>query len=235
MSQSMPKPTIEDLISKEKAHKCPPGGKKHCVKLVAIADLPSRFGHFQVASFYNDIDDKDHAAFIKGDVCGKKDVPMRLHSECLTGDAIGSLRCDCRDQLEESLNQVGKREHGIVLYLSQEGRGIGFLNKIKAYQLQDAGHDTVEANKLLGFQDDERDYDIAAHMLQSLGVESVKIMTNNPKKIADLKRNGIQVTGRLPLEIPPNPHNLKYLQTKKAKSGHLLEQIDDVHQPENTQ
>lgn len=234
MGTCIEKPTIKELIEKDKNHYCPEG-KGMCVKLVAIADLPSRFGEFQVASFYNNKDGKEHAAFIKGDVCGKENVPMRMHSECLTGDAIGSLRCDCRDQLEESLKQIGKRGEGIVLYLRQEGRGIGLINKIKAYQLQDFGHDTVEANKLLGFRDDERDYNVASHMLNSLGVKSIKIMTNNPRKIEDLKRHGTQVNGRIPLEIPPNKYNIKYLQTKKSKSGHLLtlEQIDDLKEGED--
>ena len=137
-------------------------------------------------------------------MCGKQDVPVRLHSECLTGDAIGSLRCDCRDQLEESLKKIGKLDHGIVLYMRQEGRGIGFNNKIRAYQLQDSGYDTVDANLKLGFQDDERDYAVAAHMLSALEVKSIKLITNNPKKVDDLKKHGVIVSGRIAMEIPPN-------------------------------
>jgi GTP cyclohydrolase II len=153
-------------------------------------------------------------------------VPVRLHSECLTGDAIGSLRCDCRDQLESALAAIGKMECGILLYLRQEGRGIGFLNKIRAYGLQDHGLDTVEANLALGFRDDERDYSVAAHMLHSLKVKSVRLMTNNPKKIGGLVSLGVKVSDRIPLIMPPNQYNRFYLETKKEKSGHLLEQID---------
>ena len=231
---SLASPKIEELINKSEQHHCPPSNDGHvCVGIKAVATLPSRFGDFQIVAFSNDQDDKEHIALIHGDVNGKEDVPMRLHSECLTGDAIGSLRCDCRDQLEKSLKAIGKMKYGVVLYLRQEGRGIGLINKLKAYQLQDVGYDTVEANKILGFQDDERDYDIAAHMLQSLEIKSVKLMTNNPKKINDLKKHGVKITGRLPLEIKPNKFNKRYLETKKEKSGHLLskevlEQTDDL-------
>ncbi len=231
---SLASPKIEELINKSEQHHCPPSNDGHvCVGIKAVATLPSRFGDFQIVAFSNDQDDKEHIALIHGDVNGKEDVPMRLHSECLTGDAIGSLRCDCRDQLEKSLKAIGKMKYGVVLYLRQEGRGIGLINKLKAYQLQDVGYDTVEANKILGFQDDERDYDIAAHMLQSLERKSVKLMTNNPKKINDLKKHGVKITGRLPLEIKPNKFNKRYLETKKEKSGHLLskevlEQTDDL-------
>jgi len=150
-------------------------------------------------------------------------VPVRMHSECLTGDAIGSLRCDCRDQLEASLRTLGSLERGMLLYLRQEGRGIGFINKIKAYGLQDHGYDTVEANLALGFRDDERDYSVAAHMIMSLHVRSVRLMTNNPRKIDGLTSLGLPVSGRIPLVIPPNAYNRFYLQTKARKSGHLLD------------
>lgn len=215
-------PTIEQLIKENENHYCK-DAEDVCVKMIAVANLPSRFGDFQVVAFYNNFDKKEHAAFIHGDVCGKEDVPVRMHSECLTGDAIGSLRCDCRDQLEESLKQIGKMENGVLLYLRQEGRGIGFINKIKAYQLQDHGYDTVEANEALGFKSDERDYDIAAHMLRSLNIKSIKLMSNNPHKIRDLQFHGIKITGRIPLIMPPTEHNKFYLETKKQKSGHLLE------------
>lgn len=225
------RPKIKEILEKNKDHSCT--GKGPCVKIVAIADLPSRFGDFQIVAYYNDHDDKEHVAIVHGDICGKEDVPLRLHSECLTGDVTGSLRCDCRDQLEASLKKIAKVPFGIVLYLRQEGRGIGLLNKLKAYQLQDSGYDTVEANKALGFRDDERDYAVAAHMLKSLEIKSIKIMTNNPKKIEDLKRHGVKVNGRIPLVIPPNKYNIKYLQTKQKKSGHLFpeklqEQLDDA-------
>lgn len=225
MEQGIPRPKLEELIKKDKSHVCPPSTPKgSCVKLVAVGDLPTRFGHYQVAAFYNDKDEKEHAAFVRGNVDGGERVPVRIHSECLTGDTIGSLRCDCRDQLETALVTIGKMECGIILYLRQEGRGIGFNNKIRAYQLQDEGLDTVEANLALGFHDDERDYAIAAHMLQALNVTSIELITNNMKKIEGLTRHGIVVGGRIPIEIKANPHNKKYLETKKEKSGHLLEQ-----------
>jgi len=155
---------------------------------------------------------------------------VRVHSECLTGDAIGSLRCDCRDQLIESLERIGKMPRGVVLYLRQEGRGIGFVNKIRAYQLQDSGYDTVQANELLGFRPDERDYEIAARMLRSLHVRSIQILTNNPSKMQGIERHGVRISGRIPVEIPANEINRPYLMTKRDRMGHLLEveQDDDL-------
>lgn len=212
------------MLDENRYHKCEGYGKDGvCVKIAAIGDLPSRFGQFHVVAFWNNQDGKEHAAFVHGDVCEADDVPVRLHSECLTGDAIGSLRCDCRDQLEAALKALGQMDKGILLYLRQEGRSIGFLNKIRAYGLQDHGYDTVEANLALGFKDDERDYAVAAHMLNSLKVKSIRPMTNNPRKINDLVAHGIKVTERIPLIIPPNPYNQFYLQTKAAKSGHLID------------
>ncbi|HEX2696779.1 MAG TPA: GTP cyclohydrolase II, partial [Anaerolineales bacterium] len=199
------------------------GKKKACVRIVAMAELPSRFGDFHIVAFENNEDGKEHVAITKGDVIGASDVPVRLHSECLTGDVIGSLRCDCRDQLEAALKMIGQMDKGIVLYLRQEGRGIGLVNKIRAYSLQDQGLDTVEANLALGFRDDERDYSVAAHMLDSLKIQSVRLITNNPKKIQQLTEYGIKVTDRIPHIMPPNEHNLFYLQTKAAKSGHLID------------
>jgi GTP cyclohydrolase II len=215
---------IKEILDENRVHECEGvGPDKVCVKIAAIADLPSRFGDFQVVAFYNNRDDKEHAAFIRGNVCGAEDVPVRLHSECLTGDAIGSLRCDCRDQLESALIKLGQMEKGILLYMRQEGRGIGFINKARAYGLQDHGYDTVEANLALGFRDDERDYAIAAHMLFSLKVKSIKLMTNNPKKINDLTQYGVKVNERLEHIIPPNEYNRFYLETKASKSGHLID------------
>src|SRR2546426_8915290 len=167
-----------------------------------------------------------------GNVFGKENVLTRVHSECLTGDALGSLRCDCRDQLEVGLRAIARQEYGLVLYLRQEGRGIGLLNKLRAYALQDRGLDTVEANLALGFRDDEREYSIAAHMLHSLKVKSIRLITNNPRKIADLTARGIAITGRIPLVIPPNRYNQLYLQTKALKSGHLIDFNGKEHLPE---
>lgn len=215
---------IQQLITEDHEHCCDGYGPEQiCVRIVAIAELPSRFGQFHVVAFYNNKDGKEHAALVHGDVIGAEKVPVRLHSECLTGDVFGSLRCDCRDQLETALRTIGQMDNGILLYLRQEGRGIGFINKIRAYTLQDQGLDTVEANLALGFRDDEREYWIAAHMLDSLKVRSICLMTNNPRKIEELKRYGIRIEERIPLVIPANPYNEFYLQTKARKSGHLLD------------
>jgi GTP cyclohydrolase II len=223
------------LLETEGDHDCPGLGKdKICVRIVAMAELPSRFGDFHIIAFENNRDGKEHVAITKGDVIGAKDVPVRLHSECLTGDVVGSLRCDCRDQLEAALKAIGQMEKGMVLYLRQEGRGIGLINKIRAYNLQDNGLDTVEANLALGFRDDERDYAVAAHMLMSLKIESVQLMTNNPKKIDQLTQYGIQVNGRVPHIMEPNDHNRFYLETKAAKSGHMIDFHGKEHLPEQS-
>ncbi len=215
---------IQLLIEEDCCHECEGYGEnKVCVHIEAIADLPTRFGDFHIVAFSNNRDFKEHVAIIKGNILDSEDVPVRLHSECLTGDVIGSLRCDCRDQLEAALKKIGGMDKGIVLYLRQEGRGIGLTNKIRAYSLQDQGLDTVEANLALGFRDDERDYAVAAHMLHSLKVKSIQLMTNNPKKIEQLTQHGVQVNGRLPHILPANGHNLFYLQTKAAKSGHMID------------
>ena len=197
-----------------------------------MAEQPTRFGEFRIVAFYNNRDAKEHIAHVHGDVIGKSDVPTRLHSECLTGDALGSLRCDCRDQLQVSLEKVAKLDYGLVLYLRQEGRGIGLVNKIRAYALQDRGMDTVEANLALGFRDDERDYAIAAHMIKSLDVRSIALMTNNPKKVDQLVRHGVVVSQRIPHLIPPNEHNRFYLETKAQRSGHWIDFKGKTHLPE---
>ncbi len=215
---------IQEILDGDREHECDGCGDNHiCVSIASIAELPTRFGDFHIVAFYNNKDGKEHAAIVKGDISGAEDVPVRIHSECLTGDALGSLRCDCRDQLEAALTAIGKMEKGMVVYLRQEGRGIGFTNKIRAYSLQDYGMDTVEANLALGFRDDERDYEVAAHMLMSLKVKSIQLMTNNPKKMNDMTKYGINVTGRIPHVLPPNSHNEFYLRTKAAKSGHLID------------
>jgi len=227
---------VRELLAENENHHCEGCGDEGvCVKIVSIAELPTRFGDFQIVAFENNTDGKDHVAIVRGDVTNAEDVPVRLHSECLTGDALGSLRCDCRDQLEAALKAIGQMERGLVLYLRQEGRDIGLKNKIRAYALQDYGMDTVEANLALGFRDDERDYAIAAHMLTSLKVKSIQLMTNNPRKITGLEQYGIHISGRLPHILPPNPHNEFYLRTKAEKSGHLIDLKDfkgKVHLPE---
>ncbi|MBC7877516.1 MAG: GTP cyclohydrolase II [Anaerolineales bacterium] len=215
---------IQLLLEENNQHECEGIGKDNiCVKIEAIAELPTRFGDFHIVAFSNKFDDKEHVAILKGEVFEADDIQVRLHSECLTGDVMGSLRCDCRDQLEAALKTIGQLDKGIVLYLRQEGRGIGLTNKIRAYSLQDQGLDTVEANLALGFRDDERDYAIAAHMLQSLKVQSIRLMTNNPKKLDQLTQYGVKINGRVPHFLPSNEHNRSYLETKVAKSGHMID------------
>ena len=192
------------------------------VSIYAETNLPTQFGEFKVYVFHNTIDYKEHLAIVKGNLKDSEIVPVRIHSECLTSEVLGSLKCDCREQLHSALQYIASRESGVVLYMRQEGRGIGLGNKIRAYALQEAGPDTVEANHILGFPDDLRRYDIAAVMLQKLGVNKVRIITNNPKKIDGLTQFGIEVVGRIPIEIQPNPFNENYLHTKAEKSGHLL-------------
>jgi GTP cyclohydrolase II len=215
---------LDALVERDREHECPGfGPDKVCVRIVAVAKLPSRFGDFRVVAFWNNRDQKDHLAIVHGDVVGAEGVAVRMHSECLTGDVLGSLRCDCRDQLETALSRIGALERGVVLYLRQEGRGIGLANKIRAYALQDRGLDTVEANLALGFRDDERDYAVAAHMLLSLGIGSIQLMTNNPDKVNQLQKYGVKVASRLPHLLPPNPHNRFYLETKARRSGHFID------------
>jgi GTP cyclohydrolase II len=222
-SLSLDKTQIKTLLDENRDHECDSFGEGVCVRIAAIADLPTRFGEFQIVAFQNNRDDKEHVAIIHGDVCEGEDVLTRLHSECLTGDALGSLRCDCRDQLQAALERIAKVEKGVVLYLRQEGRGIGLTNKVRAYGLQDHGLDTVEANLALGFRDDEREYGVAAHMLKSLKIKSIRLMTNNPRKIEDLEGHGVVVSQRVPHVLPPNKHNAFYLETKAHKSGHFID------------
>jgi GTP cyclohydrolase II len=193
-----------------------------CVQLAAHAKLPTRFGEFEIYGFYDCKHDKEHTAIVKGDLGDGLDVPLRVHSQCHTGDVFGSLRCDCRDQLEAALREIESRGRGAVIYMKQEGRGIGLLNKIKAYRLQELGLDTVDANRYLGFPDDARDYGVAAKIIGLLGIESVLLMTNNPDKVEGLSKAGIRVTGRLPIVVPVNEHDSGYMETKRERMGHIL-------------
>jgi GTP cyclohydrolase II len=192
------------------------------VQLVASATLPTRYGEFRIFGFYDDRDQKEHTAIVRGDVQGLEDVPVRVHSECHTGDVWSSLRCDCREQLEASVEYVAGKEFGAVIYLKQEGRGIGLLNKIKAYQLQDLGLDTVEANHYLGYPAEVRDYAVAARILELLQIQSIALLSNNPDKIAKLEAEGVAITRRIPIVIESNQHNHSYLDTKKNRMGHLI-------------
>jgi 3,4-dihydroxy 2-butanone 4-phosphate synthase/GTP cyclohydrolase II len=215
--------------------------EQHDLKIVTIADLigyrmktesfvheaaetvlPTPFGDFKAIAFVNDIDAYEHLALVKGDIDPEKEVLVRVHSQCLTGDVFGSFRCDCGTQLQQALEMVQKEGLGVVLYLQQEGRGIGLANKIKAYALQDKGRDTVEANRELGFEADLRDYGVGAQILVALGIKKMRLMTNNPQKIIGLEGYGLEVLGRVPLETEPRPENLNYLVTKCQKLGHLL-------------
>ena len=184
--------------------------------------LPTKFGDFKMAAFSDEIEKKEYIAVFKGDLQGKEDVLVRLHSECLTGDVFGSKRCDCGDQLHKSLESINEKGEGLLIYLRQEGRGIGIYNKLKAYNLQDQGHDTVEANHLLGFKDDLRDFAVAAQIIKDFDIKSIEILTNNPKKIEDLEKYGIDVKKRIDSETEPTTENKKYLETKRDKMGHYI-------------
>ena len=191
------------------------------IVLVSRAKLPTRYGGFQIFSFGGP-DHDTHVALVRGRIAGGHDVLVRMHSGCLTGDVFGSRRCDCGEQLDAALRKIGRARRGILLYLSQEGRGIGIANKVAAYHLQDRGLDTVEANEALGFPADARDYRFAASVLRFLGVKSVQLMTNNPRKITGLQRYGIQVVERVALESTPHDNNIDYLRTKREKLGHFF-------------
>ncbi len=192
--------------------------------------LPTPFGEFKALAFVNDIDDYEHLALVKGEIDPEKEVLVRVHSQCLTGDVFGSYRCDCGEQLQRAMEIIQEEGLGVILYLQQEGRGIGLANKLKAYALQDKGLDTVEANEELGFAPDLRDYGVGAQILVALGVRKMKLLTNNPKKIVGLEGYGLKVTGRVPIEIKPRPENRKYLMTKCQKLGHLMRIIEEAQE-----
>ncbi|UCG62038.1 MAG: bifunctional 3,4-dihydroxy-2-butanone-4-phosphate synthase/GTP cyclohydrolase II [Candidatus Zixiibacteriota bacterium] len=207
--------TIKDLIAYRRV-------TEKLVQLVTTVKLPTAFGDFKLHLYKSDIDDHHHLALTKGEVAGKKDVLVRVHSMCLTGDVFGSSRCDCGNQLHAAMEMVEKEGLGVILYMRQEGRGIGLANKILAYELQDNGRDTVEANEELGFDADLRDYGIGAQILADLGLSSIRLLTNNPRKVIGLKGYGLEIVERIPIQVRPNKINMGYLETKRDKLGHLL-------------
>jgi GTP cyclohydrolase II/3,4-dihydroxy 2-butanone 4-phosphate synthase/GTP cyclohydrolase II len=219
MSDSSPKPL-------------PTHRPTHLLERYSEAQIPTARGPFRVVVFREKKNGREHVAMVRGDVDGAEGVPVRVHSECLTSEVFGSLKCDCRDQLDRALEMVSQLGRGVVLYLRQEGRGIGLGNKIKAYALQQKGLDTYEANRELGFPDDLRKYDLAAEMLRSLGVGSVDLITNNPLKIAGLVEEGIPVRRRIPSPAPHNAHNVDYLRTKREHTGHLIDLSEEDSESE---
>jgi len=217
--------SIADLIAYRRLN-------ERLVERAVEVPMPTRIGDFTMTAYTTTVDSRQHVALVKGEITSEKPVLVRVHSECMTGDLFHSLRCDCGDQLESALAQIEREGCGVLLYMRQEGRGIGLINKLKAYRLQDQGADTVEANHRLGFDDDLREYGIGAQILRDLGVRRMRLMTNNPRKLVGLEGYGIELVDRVPLQIEPNARNRKYLQTKKDRMGHMLEHLDE-HELEN--
>ena len=200
------------------------------VRRVAEASLPTRYGEFRLIAYEGTLDGSQSVALVMGEPASEERVLVRVHSQCVTGDVFGSLRCDCGDQLAEALRMIAGAKHGVFLYIQQEGRGIGLVNKVRAYALQDRGKDTVEANVALGFPADLRDYGIGAQILADLGLRSIRLLTNNPRKIIGLRAYGLEIVERVPIEIPPNRRNVHYLRAKRDKLGHLFTALDDVEE-----
>jgi 3,4-dihydroxy 2-butanone 4-phosphate synthase / GTP cyclohydrolase II len=216
--------TVADLIEYRRRH-------ERLVERMTTVQMPTAYGEFTAVAFRETLTGKHHIALVKGDVDGAEDVLVRVHSECLTGDVFHSLRCDCGEQLEQALAQISAEEQGVLLYMAQEGRGIGLLNKLRAYELQENGLDTVEANLELGFQPDMRDYGIGNQILADLGLTTIRILTNNPKKITGIEGFGLRVVEQVPIETAPTPQNARYLATKRDKLGHKLHHQDLKYEP----
>ena len=207
--------TIEDLIKYRRT-------REKLVRRVEVVRMPTDYGDFDLYLYRSNIDNQHHLALVKGDVAGKANVLVRVHSECLTGDVFGSRRCDCGPQLHQAMRQIAEAGQGVIVYMRQEGRGIGLVPKIQAYKLQEQGYDTVEANLKLGYKMDLREYGLGAQILADLGLRTIRLLTNNPKKVVGLEGYGLEIVEQIPIRVEPNPHNARYLKTKREKLGHLV-------------